>query len=125
MAIATLTKIFASYFVNRDMLTGKHTSLVLPVKQAIEATIEKVAVSILQKRYYPLVVAIIDGGVSDGYMLPVYLLEIFLRYKRDRLANSLITDQSKLAFCILPHDSDPHSLNNKAQEELARMAPET
>ena len=39
LAIASLTKLFSSYFVNRDLLTGNHTSLVLSVNQALETTV--------------------------------------------------------------------------------------
>ena len=39
LAIASLTKLFSSYFVNRDLLTGNHTSLVLSVKEALETTV--------------------------------------------------------------------------------------
>ena len=54
-------------------------------------------------------------------MLPAYLLEIFLRFKRSRLTNSLIVDQSHLAFCILPNEINSHSLEGKTKAELEQV----
>lgn len=84
------------------------------VSTVIRPVIHKVCVHVLQKVYHQLVEMIIDHGLHDFYMLPVYILQYFFEYKAKKMRDSVVPPES-VEFCIIPPEVDKNSPENRAK----------
>ena len=84
------------------------------VRTVIRPVIHKVCVHVLHKIYFQLVELIIDHGLHEFYMLPVYILQYLFEYKAEKTRDSIVSPQA-VEFCIIPPEIDKSSAENRAK----------